>query len=96
MAVFAAEKARRQRRAANAASVGGRSAAAAAMTAAAAQLPQHRGGEARQAGNGAHLRRQPEVAKERLFLKRRANRAWVGLKGGLCCIWVGDRFLGSY
>ena len=95
MAVFAAEKARRQRQAANAASVGGRSAAAAATTAAAAQLPQLRGG-ARQAGHGAHLRRQPEVAKERPFLKRRANRAWVGLKGGLCCIWVGDRFLGSY
>jgi hypothetical protein len=57
---------------------GGRSAAAAAMTAAAAQLPQPRGGGARQAGNGTHLNRQPEVTKERSCLKRRANRpGWV-------------------
>ena len=64
IAVLEAEKARRQCQVANAASVWSGSAAAAAMTRRVLNSPKPRRG-ARQAGSGAHLRSQPEVAKGR-------------------------------
>jgi hypothetical protein len=64
IAVLEAEKARRQCQVANAASVWSGSAAA-ANDRGGRSTPPNPGGEARQAGSGAHLRSQPEVAKGR-------------------------------